>query len=258
MVGEVEKLGPGVPLQGIEKRPVEGRRCRRPSDPRGIARPFEASTKPPSRYSVHGSRPVVSTTSRHSGTSLSDAEAPETPLDLSFPTGHTRSFPPEPEGSGNPHGVLRLYSDVGVKVHGPGIPHPVRSASRVSHPLDGFLPSRFPATRTGAAHEVHPTEPFPSAEPHAFQRRCPLAVSGIACSCSEDQEFTMPRSSRALLPAEIRTCRSRSCGRPMLSWVSFASPERSPQAAAPASRHLPSCASHARSRGDRKCGASGL
>ena len=107
-------------------------------------------------------------------------------------------------------GFVRLYSDMGVKVHGPGFPHPVRSACRVSHPLDGLLPSRFPATRTGATHEVHPTERFPSAEPHAFRRRCPLAVSGIACSCSEDQEFTMPRSSRALLPAEIRFSGSRS------------------------------------------------
>jgi hypothetical protein len=107
-------------------------------------------------------------------------------------------------------GFDRLYSDTGVKVHGPGLPTPVRSACRVSHPLDGLLPSRFPATRTGATHEVHPTERFPSAEPHAFRRRCPLAVSGIACSCSEDQEFTMPRGSRALLPAEIRTSDSQS------------------------------------------------
>jgi hypothetical protein len=104
----------------------------------------------------------------------------------------------------------RLYSDMGVKVHWPGFPTPVRSVFRVSRPLDGLLPSRFPATRTGATHEVHPTERYPSAEPHAFRRRCPLAVSGIACSCSEDQKFTMPRSSRALLPAEIRIGDSRS------------------------------------------------
>jgi hypothetical protein len=163
-----------------------------------------------------------------------------------------------PKAPTNPHGISRLYSDMGVKVHGPGLPTPVRSACRVSHPLDGLLPSRCPATRTGAAHEVHPTEPFPSAEPHVFRRRCPPAVSGIACSCSEDQEFTMPRSSRALLPAEIRTCDSRGCGRPMLSWASDASPEHSPQAAEPASRNLPSCASHTRTQGDRMCGAPGL
>ena len=107
-------------------------------------------------------------------------------------------------------GFVRLYSDMGVKVNGPGLPTPVRSACRVSHPLDGLLPSRFPATRTGATHEVHPTERYPSAEPHVFRRRCPLVVSGIACSCSEDQEITMPRNFRALLPAEIRTWDSRS------------------------------------------------
>jgi hypothetical protein len=107
-------------------------------------------------------------------------------------------------------GFVRLDSDMGVKVNWPGLPTPVRSVFRVSHPLDGLLPSRLPATRTGATHEVHPTERFPSAEPHAFRRRCPPAVFGIACSCSEDQKFTMPRSSRALLPAEIRTSDRRS------------------------------------------------
>jgi hypothetical protein len=92
----------------------------------------------------------------------------------------------------------------------PGIPTPVRSAFRVSHPLDGLLPSRLPATRTGATHGVHPAELFPSAEPYASRRLCPLAVSGIAYSCSENQKFTMPRDSRALLPAEIRTPPGRS------------------------------------------------
>jgi hypothetical protein len=50
-----------------------------------------------------------------------------------------------------------------------------------------------------------PSEPFPSAEPCTFRLPYPLAVSDIACSCSEDQKATMPRNSRALLPAKIRT-----------------------------------------------------
>jgi hypothetical protein len=58
-----------------------------------------------------------------------------------------------------------------------------------------------------AAHGVHPAERYPSVEPYAFRRRGPPVVSGIACSCSEDQKFTMPRDSRALLPTEIRTFR---------------------------------------------------
>jgi hypothetical protein len=70
-----------------------------------------------------------------------------------------------------------------------------------------LLPPGFPATRTGATHGVHPSELFPSAEPYALRRQCPLAVSGIADSCSENQKFTMPRGSRALIPAEIRTRR---------------------------------------------------
>jgi hypothetical protein len=41
-------------------------------------------------------------------------------------------------------GFLRPYSDVSVEVHGPGFPDPVRSAFRVSHPLDGFLPPAPP------------------------------------------------------------------------------------------------------------------
>jgi hypothetical protein len=41
----------------------------------------------------------------------------------------------------------------------------------------------------------------------------------MACSCSEDQEVTMPRSSRALLPAEIRSSPGRSSPKPMLSWA---------------------------------------
>jgi hypothetical protein len=52
----------------------------------------------------------------------------------------------------------------------------------------------------------------------------------IALFCSEDQKVTMPRSSRALLPAEIRTRAGRSPRRSMLSWVlqrlSRAQPDR--------------------------------
>jgi hypothetical protein len=101
----------------------------------------------------------------------------------------------------------------------PGIPTPVRSAFRVSHPLDGLLPSSLPTSRVGTTHGVHPTESYPLAEPFAFRRHCPPAVSGNASSCSEDQEVTLPRSSRALLPARIRTRPGRSRTGPILSWA---------------------------------------
>jgi len=110
-------------------------------------------------------------------------------------------------GSGYLPEIPRPYSDISAEVHKPGLPTPVRSAFRVSHPPDGFLPLGLPATRTGATHGVHPSELFPSAEPYVLRRLGPLAVPGIAYSCSENQKFTMPRGSRALLPAEIRTCR---------------------------------------------------
>ena len=146
-------------------------------------------------------------------------------------------------GSGNLHGIARPYSDISAEVYISGLPTPVRSAFRVFHPLDGFLPPSLPASRTGATHGVHPSELYPSAEPYALQRLCPLVVSGIAYSCSENQKFTMPRDFRALLPAVIRTRRRP---KPTLSRYSHgfsnASPERSLHAVGPASRTLPSCA----------------
>jgi hypothetical protein len=125
------------------------------------------------------------------------------------PSGSDRISPAgTSRGSGGPHGVCRPYSDPDTgELREPGFqPRP--------GPPSGFLalltvcsPPRLPAHGTGAAHGVHPAERFPSVEPYAFRRPCPLAVFGIAYSCSEDQKFTMPRSSRALLPTEVRTCR---------------------------------------------------
>jgi hypothetical protein len=83
-----------------------------------------------------------------------------------------------------------------------------------------FSLQRLPITRTGATHGVHPSELSPPAGPYAFRRRGPLAVSDIALFCSEDQKITMPRSSRALLPAGIRARPGRSPAGSMLSWVS--------------------------------------
>jgi hypothetical protein len=123
----------------------------------------------------------------------------------------------------------------------PGYPAPVRSVFRVSTLLTvSSLPS-LPVRGTGAAHGVRPAERFPSVEPHAFRRRCPPAVFGIAHSCSEDQEFTMPRSFRALLPTEIRTLHGPRSAQADALMGDFASPERSPRGTHPASRALPSC-----------------
>jgi len=59
-----------------------------------------------------------------------------------------------------------------------------------------------------------------------FDVTCLLAVSDIASFCSEDQEVTMPRDSKALLPAEIRTrVRNRSRARADALLGLFASPD---------------------------------
>ena len=109
-------------------------------------------------------------------------------------------------GSGNPHGVFCPFSDVSAEVYSTrGFQPPVRSVSRVSHPLDGLLPPSLPITRIGAAPGVHPSELSPRAKLCASRRRCPHAVSDITSFCSEDQEVKMPRGSRALFPARIRT-----------------------------------------------------
>jgi hypothetical protein len=218
-VGEVERTGPGVTPPGDQEPSRRERCCHRPPTLVGLSGPPKRSRDPVAAYLVHGLRHAVSTASRCSGNSPPGAEAPEASMDFDFPSGHSEKILPEPRGTGDPHGVLRLYSDISTEIHQPGLPHPVRSACRVFRPLDGLLPPGLPATRTGATHEVHPTEPFPSTEPYAFRRLCPLAVSGMACSCSEDQEVTMPRSSRALLPAEIRSSPGRSSAKPMLSWA---------------------------------------
>jgi hypothetical protein len=38
-------------------------------------------------------------------------------MDFSFPAGHSETIPPEPLGTGDPPGVLRLYSDISVEIH---------------------------------------------------------------------------------------------------------------------------------------------
>jgi hypothetical protein len=162
------------------------------------------------------------------------------------------------KGPGNPRGVLCLYSD-----NSGGGPR-TRGIQPRYVPPSGFetllavysLPS-LPVPGTGAARGVHPAERFPSVEPYAFRRPCPHAVSGIACSCSEDQEITMPRSSRALLPTEVRTrCGPRSAKADALMGF-FASPKRSPRGAHPASRARPSCAFSRSPRGELRTGAPG-
>jgi hypothetical protein len=174
----------------------------------GLLPPFEAFASQRSRYSVHGTRLVVWTTTRFFAGAPVGAEAPTASLSLPPPPGSDQISPAETsQGSGGPHGVCRPYSDPDAgDLLEPGFRLRPGPPSGFSTLLTVCSPPRLPAHGTGAAHGVHPAERFPSVEPYAFRRPCPHAVFGIACSCSEDQEFTMPRSSRALLPTEVRTC----------------------------------------------------
>jgi hypothetical protein len=62
-------------------------------------------------------------------------------MDLDFPSGYVPNQPRrDREVPTTLMGFLRPYSDISVEVHLPGLPHPVRSASRVFHPPDGLLP----------------------------------------------------------------------------------------------------------------------
>jgi hypothetical protein len=140
----------------------------------------------------------------------------------------------------------------------PGHPAPVRSVFRVMTLLTASSLPSLPVRGTGAAHGVRPAERFPSVEPHAFRRRGPPAVFGIAYSCSEDQKFTMPRSFRALLPTEIRTLHGPRSAEADALMGNFASPERSPHGTHPASRALPSCASPLPAAGVGGGGAPGI
>jgi hypothetical protein len=116
-------------------------------------------------------------------------EAPGAPVGLGSPSGRYRQTPAGVlRGSSVPHEVRRPYNDIS-----PRGPHPPGFQPRFVPP-SGFLtlltvcsPSHLPISEIGAAHGVHPSEPFPPAEPYAFRRRCPLAVSDITSYCSEDQ-----------------------------------------------------------------------
>jgi hypothetical protein len=169
-----------------------------------------------------------------------------------------KTVSPPPESCAAPATLMGFYAPTATWVRRyarPGIPAPARSASRVSHPLDGFLPPNFPASRTGATHGVHPPELFPSAERYAFRRHGPPAVSDISSCCSEDQEVEMPCGSRASFPAEIRTVSGdpKVPGRPMLSWA-LSSPLQSlrRRAVRTVARPLPSCAFHPAIPGDHR------
>jgi hypothetical protein len=226
-----------------------------PPDPRGIVLPCEAIARPRSRYSVRGSRHVVSTTARSSGETPSGAKHRKLPWTWTSLQGSPKLLRRSLAAPTTLLGFLRPYSDISEEVHGPGLPHPVRSAFRVSHPLDGFLP------------------PAPS-DPEG-----PVPLMGFTLQSLSPSRSCTPFDADALLPflasrsPALRTRRPRcpaASGRcsprgsvPVSTEADgadallgfCASPERSPHTVEPASRLLPSCALQDRPRGGRPCGA---
>ena len=101
---------------------------------------------------------------------------------------------------------LQHIGNTGSTFNNPGLPHPVRSASRVSHPLDGLLP-RVPARHTCArqtsTHGIDaPPELFPRREVvtpldarnlHAVSHRAFLQPpSNSACRIHRDRRNRCP------------------------------------------------------------------
>jgi hypothetical protein len=106
--------------------------------------------------SVHRSLLAVSTATRSSADRpRSGPKALATPTGLGALSGCLPHCRPGPGGPSFPSwGFPPLQRRGRGGPHYPGLPHPARSALGVSHPLDGFLPPHFTASRAAAAHGV--------------------------------------------------------------------------------------------------------
>jgi hypothetical protein len=142
-------------------------------DPREVAVPFEATSENRSRYSVRDTRRVVSTTSRSSGSRTAGAGAPTASVGFGSSSGLTerpRRLPREPTTL---LGFLAPSATSAWRSTSPGRPTRFVPPPGFLTLLTGSSLHRFPATKAGTARGVHPSEPFPLAEPHAFRRQLP-------------------------------------------------------------------------------------
>jgi len=142
-------------------------------DPPEVAVPFEAISGNRSRYSVRDSRHAVSTTSRFSGTRTASAGAPTASMGFDSSSGFTvrpRRLPREPTT------LMRFFAPSATSAWrstSPGRPTRFVPPSGFLTLLAGYSLHHLPATKAGTARGVHPSEPFPPAEPHAFRRPIP-------------------------------------------------------------------------------------
>jgi hypothetical protein len=175
VVGEVG-TETGSPLQGFRKEQASRRhRCRR-STLVELTRLPERSRSAVSRYSVHGSPPRRFDGHAVFRRSPSAAEAAEAPIGLGPPPGHTCKSPPE--SCAAPATLMRFAAPTATSARrstSPGIPNPVRSASRVSRPLDGFLPHALSGLEDRCRSWGSPFRVFPP------RRAVRLSAPGPSC-----------------------------------------------------------------------------
>jgi hypothetical protein len=127
---------------------------------------------------------------------------PEAPVGLAGPSGQSDNTPPE--SCAAPATLMGFRAPTTTSTRRStrsGLPTPVCSAFRVSHPLDGLLPPCLPTSRIGAARGVHPPERFPPAEPYAF--------GAIALMLFLASRSLALRTRRSRCPAAPRLCSLR-------------------------------------------------
>ena len=174
--------------------------------------------------------------------------ARKAPVGLDGPSGHTDNA--LPESCAAPATLMGFRAPTTTwawRSTRPGLPTPVRSAFRVSHPLDGLLPPGFPTSRIGAVRGVHPSEPFPPAEPYAFGATALMLFLASRSLALRTRRTRCPATpGRYSLQGSVPAV-SRSSVRADALMGFSASPELSPDTGGSASRPLPSCTFAARS-----------
>jgi hypothetical protein len=174
-VGEVG-TETGLPLQGLRNVQASRRHHCLRSTLRELIRLPERSRCSVAAIWFAASRHAVRRPRGFFRRSPPDAEAPEAPIGLGSPPGHTCKFPPE--SCAAPATLMRFGAPTATSARrstSPGFPRPVRSAFRVSHPLDGFLPRALSDLEDRCRSLGSPFRVFP------LRRAVRLSTPGPSC-----------------------------------------------------------------------------